>query len=743
MIRGERLPPNNFASLLTIMPAPVRAVTATVTRLLICALLIPSAVFSQNPQQRDQTEVIRVYTELIQTDVMVFDKDGHFKDNLRREDFELRIDGKVRPIEFFERVAAGSANEETQLAAARGSQPATRGKDQPIPLDRGRTIFFYIDDLHLDLAGAKAARKLINRFIDAEMGQNDEAAVTSASGQLGFLQQLTDNKTVLRRAIARLNPQPYSVLDQQHPPMSEFQALRIESYDRDVTDYYVDALIRENPLLSRQSAEAMVQGRANQVIQQAANITRNSLIGLDYLVRTATAAPGQKLLFFLSNGFFINDRHADTRDRVQKITSAAARNGVVIYSLDTRGLIGTLADASTDVPFDPSARLHRSEGAEITASQDAMHALAYDTGGRTIFNANDLGPGLKKALRETAVYYLLAWKPDPEKPTGSKFRRIEVKLVNKPELITRVRRGFFDLEPPPEPVNNAQNKKANEKKPEVKDTKLWNAIGAPSPNHELPFSLSLIYIDTAQKGPLLSAAMQIPSEFMTFKVVEGKSKSVIDIAGGVYNDKGQLGAKLDQRLTISAPSVNPSVPPPKDFRYTFPIHLAPGLYQARFGVRDVATGKLGTAHAWIEIPPLTANEVQLSSLHIGERTPGPVTNASVTADSPIEGVSLSIDHHFRSSSYLRFLVFVYNAARGADSKPDVALQVSLLRDNQPVITTPLKKIGIEGTPDLNRIPYAAEISLADLRAGRYLLKVNVVDRVSKRSASQETAVEID
>jgi hypothetical protein len=60
-----------------------------------------------------------------------------------------------------------------------------------------------------------------------------------------------------------------------------------------------------------------------------------------------------------------------------------------------------------------------------------------------------------------------------------------------------------------------------------------------------------------------------------------------------------------------------------------------------------------------------------------------------------------------------------------------------------VIITPLKKVTFEGAPDLNRIPYAAEISLADLRAGRYLLKVNVVDRVSKRSASQETPIEID
>ena len=723
------------------MPAPARAVTVTLTRVLICILAVASVAVSQTQKPTpDQADVVRVFTELIQTDVMVFDKEGRFKDSLRREDFELRIDGKLKPIEFFERITAGSANEEAQLAAARGAASITKSTGRPVPLDRGRTVFFYIDDLHLDLAGATAARKVINRFIDAEMGQNDEAAVTSASGQLGFLQQLTDNKTVLRRALERLNPQPYQVTDHQQPPMSEFQALRIENLDRDVTDFYVDALLRENPLMSRQTAENMVQGRSNQVLQQASHITRNSLIGLENLVRSATPLPGQKLLFFLSNGFFINDRRSEVRDRLQRISSAAARNGVVIYSLDTRGLMSGVVDASTDAAFDPSFRLGSSGGTEITASQDGLHALAYDTGGRTIFNTNDLGPGLKKALNETAVYYLLAWKPDPGKPNSSKFRRIEVKLVNKPDLIARVRRGFFDLEPPAPADGNEQSKKNAEKKSEAQ---LWNAISAAMPNQILPVSLSLYYVDTPQKGPLLSAAMQVPSEFLTFNVVDGKSKSVIEIAGGVYNEKGQLGAKLDQRLTIVAPPADASQPAPKDFRYTFPIHLTSGLYQARFGVRDVASGKMGTATAWIEIPQLAANEVKLSSLHIGERAPGPVTNTSANTDSPIDGVGLSIDHRFQSTSYLRFLVFVYNAARASDTKPDIALQVLLLRDGQPVMTTPLKKIAFEGIPDLNRIPYAAEISLADLRAGRYLLRVNVVDRVSKRSASQETPIEID
>ena len=57
-----------------------------------------------------------------------------------------------------------------------------------------------MDDMHLDLPSLTATRKLLTRFIEEDMGQNDEAAIASANGQIGFLQQLTDNKAVLRAA---------------------------------------------------------------------------------------------------------------------------------------------------------------------------------------------------------------------------------------------------------------------------------------------------------------------------------------------------------------------------------------------------------------------------------------------------------------------------------------------------------------------------------------------------------------
>jgi hypothetical protein len=99
---------------------------------------------STPPPQKSQDDVVRVYTELVQTDVMVFDKNGKFVNGLTKDNFELRIDGKPRAIEGFEQIEAGS-DEESQLAAARGATTINLGR--PVPLDRGRIVFFFVDDL--------------------------------------------------------------------------------------------------------------------------------------------------------------------------------------------------------------------------------------------------------------------------------------------------------------------------------------------------------------------------------------------------------------------------------------------------------------------------------------------------------------------------------------------------------------------------------------------------------------------
>src|ERR1041385_1938682 len=424
---------------------PARCNSLLLSLFLLTAWSATSAQTTPAPSQKPQEDVVRVYTELVQTDVMVFDKQGKFVNNLTANDFELRIDGKPRPIQGFEQIAAGS-DEESQLAAARGA--TTINLKRPVPLDRGRIIFFYIDDFHLDLPGLVAAKKVINRFLEKEMGQNDQAAITSATGQIGFLQQLTTDRMVLRMALDRLTSRSYTTRDFDRPPMSEYEAYLIEGLDREVFDFFVTETIRDNPGLNRDQAAGMVRGRASAMQSQSARFTQNTLGGLESLIKGAKNLPGRKVLFFLSNGFLVENRHGDSQTKLHDITNAAARSGVVIYSMDTRGLVATLQDISVDQAFDPNGRLSLANHQELAATQDGLNALAVDTGGKAIFNTNDLKQGLAPAIKETSTYYLIAWKPDAVSQKQGRFRNLEVKLIGHPDLTVRVRKGYYDLDPP-------------------------------------------------------------------------------------------------------------------------------------------------------------------------------------------------------------------------------------------------------------------------------------------------------
>ena len=652
----------------------------------------------------------------------------------------MRIDGKARAVDFFELIAAGSANEELQLAAARGLNGGSSGSKSSavVPLDRGRTIFFYVDDFHMAHGNLTWIRKMLNKYVEQNLGQNDMAAITSASGSIGFLQQLSDNKAVLRAAIDRLLPRSTLTRDLERPPMSEYQALQIDRMDHDVTGYFVDELVRNNPMLSRQAAEEAVRGRARQILQYSANYTTNTLAGLEKMVRASSKLPGRKLLIFISDGFFLDERNSDSLSRVRRVTSAAARNGVVIYSMDARGLVASLEDPSAGVTFDPSGRLQRGSSGELVSSQDGMNALAKDTGGRTIFNTNALDVGLNTALKETSVYYLLAWRPDPES-ASDKFRKISVNLIGHPDWTVRVRQGFFDRDPAPAPRTSATqpSKPANEaNSPE--EVALRNALTETFPSTGLPIAASLGYLDTPEKGMMLAVSTQLSADSLHLIQDGPLIKGQVDLRGVVYNDEGKVGASFGDRLTLTTASLAQLQRTNREMVYNYRVFLTHGLYQVRVAARDPVTGKTGSAYQWIEIPNLAKRQLTLSTVLAAERLPNSsdIANANLN---PAGGATLRVDHRFHRNSVLRFVFCVYNAAKSAvDAKPDLGMQVQVLRDQEPVVTTPSKKIATDGLEDqLDRLPAGGDLSLEGLAPGHYILQISVVDRVSKSSAIQQ------
>jgi VWFA-related protein len=710
------------------------------TALCLCTVFSQISAQSQKPAQPQQQpdDVIRVNTELVQTDVMVFDKQGHFVEGLRREQFELSVDGKPQPISFFEQVKAGSSKEQAQLASISGNSAAEKTTANDT---RGRTIVFFIDDLHLALDSLGRTRKMLSQFIDNEMNENDRVAIASTSGDIGFLQQFTDNKSVLRAAAGRLTHHPYNVRDMTDvtTPMTEYMALTIERKDDPgVLSFYIDQCLSDAyPLrYTRAACEVQVKSRARLILLQAASVILNTYDSLESLMRSSAQMSGRKLVFFISDGFLLDTgpRNVDPRGKLSQITDAALRAGVVIYTIDARGLFTGQLDATNNVPFDRQNRLESTSLREGVASQDAMNALAGDTGGRALRNQNYFDRWVNKVLDETSNYYLLAWRPSNEGQTASNFKNISARVIDHPEFTVRLPRGFLKANPtpPPKPTVAAQV-------PAQSHQELQQALTSLHSRHEIPLSLSAVFLDTPDHGPVLTASVRVANDALSYDGTEGKQIATVDVVGVVVNDKGKPAGTFQTQLKINSSSSNNPAQDSSATIYNYRVPLGPGLYQVRIATRDKKSGQVGSAQQWIEIPDLALHRLSLSSLLLGLQNVGGTRAGAETPQ-----VQFSTDHHFALNSHLSFLTFIYNAALGLDGKspPNLWLQARLLRGGQIVKTTPMKIVPV-ASQDFRRIPFGGEITLDSIPSGQYVLEITVDDQIAKTSVSQQTKITVE
>lgn len=729
---------------------------------LLCVFAFVSLVSGQQKPTTDAQpdDVLRINTELVQTGVTILDKQGRFVDGLKPEQFELRVDGKPVELLFFDRVAAWTAREEKQLAAAanasKASDPSTAASSRTSY--RGRTIVFFIDDLHLSLDSLGRTRSALTHFIDREMTPLDQVAFTTASGQLGFLQnQFTDNKAVLRAAISRLKHIPDTVRDTEQPPMTEFIAIRIMNGDRDAAGVYIDKIVEG--FATKQTAKLgaknininaiyeMVKNRANQIAFGLEAVTKNSLLSLESLLQTSQQITGRKLVFFISDGFYLNTKNGSSaaNAQLQRVTNVATRSGSVIYTIDARGLFAPMADATGDRPFDPKGRLDRASVGEGILSQDGLNALAGDTGGRFLKNQNYFDTWVARMLDETSNYYLLAWRPPTEEQKDGKFKRITVSIVGRPDLTVRLPRGFLTGEAQP------ANKSTEAKTPTPESSKsatapakgteadLRAALSTPALMKKgLPTQLSASFVDVPGNGPVLTASMQMATEVLDYGA-DGKHPAAIDIAGVVFNEQGKPAGSFKTRLNVNPLPSNAKANETAGVIYNHKLPLKPGLYQVRVASRDEKSGRVGSAAQWVEIPDLSARRLTLSSLLVGGQFVGS-NQKQATSGGGSEQVQFSVDRRFAPNSHLNFLTIIYNAAGAA---PNLEAQIRISRDGQAIVTSPLRKITIDANTDTARIPYGADIALKNLPTGRYVLQVTINDRTAQTNATQQITFDIE
>ena len=722
--------------------------------LLFAALLLAGAhaapVRAQGEQQDD--EVLRIKTELVQTDLMVFDKQGRFVEGLSPGQFELTLDGKPRPISFFERVVAGSTAEPAQLAARAGAalKAGEQGKapsSTPPATSQGRVIFFFLDDLHLNDSSLARARKALTEFVETQMGQDDRVAIVSASGQIGFLQQLTDYKPMLREAIERLKNKRVYEANSARTQITDYEADQVaERNNAALMNYLITSVVNEYQLLAPKGGDGrgldqiavnVVRNRTRQISAESKLTTGNLLEVLESLMLSSTQLPGRKLVFFISDGFMVDER-GPGMTLLKRVTEMAARTNVVVYTMDARG---TFNDPGVDAGRNDfpdgmaSGTQARNPTMETAALQAPLHILAEDTGGRAIINSNSFRDAFRQGIDETSNYYLLAWRPDTEEQRTGRAR-IKVSIKDRPDLRVRLRRNYYAASPPEAKKDgkSAETATAGAMTPEAG---LLAALGSVYPRRTLPVGLAVGYLNTPDQGLALKVSMQLEREALD--VTNEAKKSEVDVLGAAVDDRGVV-VTFKQVLTVTQdPSAQSERQP---VVWNQQLKLPPGLYQVRLAVRERGTGRTGSAQTWIEVPDVSASHFQLSSLFLGERKAARQDEKFANPSGP-RPVTVDVDRRFPRSSVLRFQTYVYNASRGGGSTPDVEIQARVLSGDRMVMSVAPARVPTDTTKDLARLPYWSEIALDHLPPGKYVLQVTAVDRKTRSSVSQQSSFVVE
>jgi VWFA-related protein len=326
-----------------------------------------------------------------------------------------------------------------------------------------------------------------------------------------LIRQFSNNKAVLSGHRTSY-PIPYTVrgYGAGGTKMSEFDALQIDSSrsNETVLNFYIRECVVQSkvpkmlPDAQRAIAatcETQARNSARGVLMQAGNITSNTYASLESLMRSSARASGRKLAFFLSDGFLmdVGPHGPNLRGKLDSIIDAAQRAGVVVYTIDARGLVtkhGLLIECAPDT------------GAvgEISANQDAMNAMAEETGGRALRNQNYFDRWVDKVLDETSNYYLLAWRPDKEEEKTSKFRHVKVTIAGRPDLTIRAPRGYVEG---PQPVVAVAGSPATDKTAKGPDADLRAALSDYYPSGALPTLLSLPYLNTPNNETVLTSGI--------------------------------------------------------------------------------------------------------------------------------------------------------------------------------------------------------------------------------------------
>ncbi|HEX8985772.1 MAG TPA: VWA domain-containing protein [Bryobacteraceae bacterium] len=526
---------------------------------------------------------------LVLVPVVVRDRQGRTVGNLRREDFQLFDRGKPQAITNF-------SVEKSGVAAALAQQStAPEAPKTPPPEGADRFVAYLFDDMHADFASLSRLRAAAERHLGSSLGASDRAAVFTTSGQT--MLDFTDDTAKLREELGRIGPRSMATpaAHARCPPeVNHYVADLIENKkDQEALNFLSAQELACGATPDQYSAKALGAIAAQQAKSDAASAfaifdreSRMALNTLKDVVRRISTMPGRRMVIFASPGFLTLDNQFDKGG----IIDLAIRSGVVVSTLDARGLYGVPGmDASregdginTSIRKDEYDRMNE-------ALQDAVLAeIADGTGGTFFHNNNDLAEGFRLAGARPEYLYVLAFSPQNLKLDGN-FHALKVAVKEPKGLSTQARRGYYA----PTHLEDA----AEQAKREIEE-----ALFSRDEIRELPVELHTQFFKSSDAAAKLAVLVRVDVKQLQFRKAEGRNSNDVTIVSALFDRNGNYITGLNKVLILKLKDETLQARLSSGLTVKNSFDVKPGSYVIRLVVRDSEGQLMAAQNGAVEIP---------------------------------------------------------------------------------------------------------------------------------------------
>jgi VWFA-related protein len=475
--------------------------------------------------------------------------------------------------------------------------------------------------------------------------------------------------------------------------------------------------------------------------------TDRQLSALQTAAKMLSQLQEKKSLIYFASGLRLNG--IDNQAQLHATVDAAIRAGVSFWPVDARGLVAQapLGDATQGSPGNSGMYSGTAAIANTTnfqQSQDTLYALAGDTGGKALFDNNDLTRGIVQAQESISDYYVIGYYTSNTARNGH-FRRVKISLNQDEAAKLDYRQGYY------------ADKEFSRFTAVDKERQLEDALMLEDPITELSIAMEIDHFQLNRAEYFVPIIVKIPGRELALAKRGGADHTLIDFVGEIKDlVGGTTVSNVRDNVNIKLTDATAAELARRPIEYDTGFTLLPGKYMIKFLARDDETGRIGTYQTNFVIPNLNkeAAHVPISSVVLSSQRvdlKDALFNAEKNKDRVKEedvnplvqnGQKLipSVTRVFRQSQSMYVYLQAYEQGVAA-AQPLVAF-VSFYHEQTKAFETQPMELTSGLNNRLQTMPFSFNIPLSQLPPGEYDCQISVLNPTGQKAAFWQAQVKV-